>query len=142
VWTGNQIYLIAGLMAHNRGRELQMCGTDPERSLSDKRPALWAFSLVSTLRRELIQRAWHFIRRQGQLTLSMSANAALKNRMFQILDALDEAAQARSGNGVYATTGYPLPTYASLWQLPSRRTFSMPIGRMPRDCLHIRYSVQ
>jgi len=40
-WIGNQLYLIAALMAHNLSRELQMMTQPAERTTGEKRPALW-----------------------------------------------------------------------------------------------------
>ncbi len=91
-WIGNQIYLVAALMAHNLSRELQMRTTQPERSTAEKRPALWPFASLTTIRRRIIQRAGRLIRPQGQLTLSMSANEAVKNELLQSLAALGVAA--------------------------------------------------
>ncbi len=91
-WVGNQIYLVAALMAHNLSRELQMRTTQPERSTAEKRPALWPFASLTTIRRRVIQRAGRLIRPQGQLTLSMSANEAVKNELLQSLAALEAAA--------------------------------------------------
>ncbi len=91
-WVGNQIYLVAALMAHNLSRELQMRTTRPERSTAEKRPALWPFASLATIRRRIIQRAGRLIRPQGQLTLSMSANEAVKNELLQSLAALEAAA--------------------------------------------------
>ncbi len=91
-WVGNQIYLVAALMAHNLSRKLQMRTTQPERSTAEKRPALWPFASLATIRRRVIQRAGRLIRPQGQLTLSMSANEAVKNELLQSLAALEAAA--------------------------------------------------
>ncbi|NOX42562.1 MAG: IS1380 family transposase, partial [Gammaproteobacteria bacterium] len=56
----------------------------------EKRPALWAFEKLDTLRKRIIQRAGRLIRPQGKLTLSMSANAAVE--LLQFLEAIDQAA--------------------------------------------------
>ena len=64
----------------------------PDRSTQKKRPALWEFEQLSTLRHRIIQRAGRLIRSQGNLTLSMAANEATENEMLQILDATPRAA--------------------------------------------------
>lgn len=87
-WVGNQIYLLSALFAHNLARELQMVAHAPTRRTLEKRPALWDFPRLDTLRRTLIQRAGRLIRPQGQLTLSMSANSAVKDQMLHYLHAL------------------------------------------------------
>jgi Transposase DDE domain group 1 len=91
-WIGNQIYLIAALMAHNLARELQMRAQPPARSTTAKRSPLWPFASIATLRRQIIQRAGRLIRPQGQLILSMSANDAVKHELLYFLDILTDAA--------------------------------------------------
>ena len=61
------------------------------RSTRRKRPALWEFEQLDTLRRRMIQRAGRLIRPKGQLTLSMAANEATENEMLQILEAIKRA---------------------------------------------------
>ena len=91
-WIGNQIYLVAALMAHNLSRELQMRSTPAQRKTGQKRPALWSFASIATLRRRLIQRAGRLIYPQGKFTLSMSTNATVEKELLQMLDALKAAA--------------------------------------------------
>ena len=91
-WRGNQVYLLSAVMAHNLSRELQMITRPPLRSTQEKRPALWHFEQLSTLRRRIIQRAGRLIRPQGRLTLSMSANATVQNELLHYLDQLEKAA--------------------------------------------------
>ena len=54
----------------------------------EKRPALWSFEQIDTLRKRIIQRAGRLIRPQNRLTLSMSANESIKSELLQILEAL------------------------------------------------------
>ena len=54
---GNQLYLLAGLFAHNLTRELQMAARPPSRTTTSKRAALWVFEKIDTFRKTLIQRA-------------------------------------------------------------------------------------
>ena len=91
-WNGNQVYLLSALFTHNLARELQMITRAPDRSTQPKRPALWEFEQLNTLRHRIIQRAGRLIRPQGKLTLSMAANEATENEMLQILDAIERAA--------------------------------------------------
>ncbi len=91
-WRGNQVYLLSTLLAHNLSRELQMIAHPPKRNILEKRPALWAFEQLTTLRRRIIQRAGRLIRPQGFLTLSMSANEAVKNELLHYLGALERTA--------------------------------------------------
>ena len=91
-WRGNQIYLLSAVMAHNLTRELQMVAREPARTTLQKRPALWGFEQIATLRRRIIQRAGRLIRPKGKLTLSMNANEAVKNELLHYLDAIDKIA--------------------------------------------------
>lgn len=87
-WVGNQIYLLSTLFAHNLMREIQMIAHPPARPTLEKRPALWEFTRLDTLRRRLIQRAGRLIRPQGKLTLSMSANTTTRDELLHYLRAL------------------------------------------------------
>jgi hypothetical protein len=91
-WRGNQIYLLSAVMAHNLTRELQMVAREPARTTLQKRPALWGFEQIATLRRRIIQWAGRLIRPKGKLTLSMNANEAVKNELLHYLDAIDKIA--------------------------------------------------
>ena len=91
-WCGNQVYLLSAILAHNLARELQMLTSSQIRGTEAKRPTLWQFEQLGTLRRRVIQRAGRLIRPNGNLTLSMAANKATENEMLQILDAIERAA--------------------------------------------------
>ncbi len=85
-WVGNQIHLLSVLFAPNLVKELQMIAHPPSRATLEKRPALWDFTRLHTLRRRLIQRAGRLIRPQEQLTLSMSANPAVRDELLHYLN--------------------------------------------------------
>ena len=89
---GNQIYLLSAVLAHNLTRSLQMETNPPQRNTTEKRSPLWIFQELSTIRRNLIQRAGRLIHPQGRLTLSMSANPAVRDELLHYLDALSVAA--------------------------------------------------
>ncbi len=91
-WRGNQVYLLSAVLAHNLSRELQMITRAPSRTTQEKRPALWDFEQLYTLRQRVIQRAGRLIRPQGRLTLSMSANQAAQNELLHYLDEIEKAA--------------------------------------------------
>jgi hypothetical protein len=91
-WLGNQVYLLAGLFAHNLVRELQMSTTEPSRHTTEKRSPLWAFEELRTFRAVLIRRAGRLTRPHGTLTLTISANRSIKNRFLELLAALSNAA--------------------------------------------------
>lgn len=85
---GNQIYLLAGMLAHNLGRELQMIAHPPQRMLTPKRTALWAFEKLGTLQRKLIQRAGRLLRPAGKLVLSMNSNETVERELSHYLNSL------------------------------------------------------
>lgn len=89
---GNQIYLLAGLFAHNLTRELQMATSPRCRHTTEQRATLWIFEKLETLRRTVLQRAGRLTRPQGTLTLTIGGGEAIKNRLLQILAALQPAA--------------------------------------------------
>ncbi len=89
---GNQMYLLAGLFAHNLVRELQMRTEAPSRGTTDNRAALWVFEQVDTVRKTLLQRAGRLTRPSGKLTLTISGGSTLKERLLGMLDRLRPAA--------------------------------------------------
>lgn len=80
---GNHAYLLAGLMAHNLTRQLQMQGSPPARKTTEKRAALWVFEKLDTLRKSVIRTAGRLTRPCGQLTLTINGGASLKQRLRQ-----------------------------------------------------------
>ena len=89
---GNQAYLLAGLMAHNMVRELQMRESPPERGTNMKRAAHWVFDQVSTLRKHIFNRAGKLTRPGGQLTLTVNASDLDQERLLSLRDAANLAA--------------------------------------------------
>jgi hypothetical protein len=85
---GNQVYMLAAMLAHNLNREMQMRAHKPARKTTEKRAPLWCFEQIGTLRRKLIQRAGRLTRPQGSLTLTLSANPAVKSELLHYLDHL------------------------------------------------------
>ncbi len=57
-----------------------------------KQPATWTFQKLETIRRQIIQRAGRLTRPQGDLTLTMSPNTAVKQDLLFLMDALQKAA--------------------------------------------------
>ena len=90
--TGNQLYLFAGLLAHNLTRELQIQLHQRARGATAKRAALWCFRKIGTLRRTLIQRAGRIIRPAGKPILSMNANDRFEKELRDALAALKAVA--------------------------------------------------
>jgi hypothetical protein len=90
---GNQLYLCSAILAHNLARELQMQAEPlPHRNTTEKRSPRWIFEEIHTLRRNLLQRAARLIRPQGRLTLVMSANNAVRDKLLHYLRPFDLAA--------------------------------------------------
>jgi hypothetical protein len=89
---GNQLYLLAGLLAHNLTRELQMATTPRTRRTTAKRATLWAFERLDTLRGGFLQRAGRLTRPHGTLTLTMSMPPWLQKRLLHCLATLRQAA--------------------------------------------------
>jgi len=85
---GNQLFLWSAVLAHNLARELQMAAAPPQRATTAKRAALWVFQELHTLRRNLLQRAGRLTRPAGRLTLTMNANAAVRDELLHYLHAL------------------------------------------------------
>jgi hypothetical protein len=85
---GNQLYLLAGLFAHNLARELAMTLASPLRHLTDNRAALWVFEKLDTLRATLLHRAGRLTHPHGKLTLTVSANHSIKERFLNALAAV------------------------------------------------------
>ena len=89
---GNQMYMLAAIMAHNLNRELQMTVKQRERGTTEKRAPLWKFQELGTIRQRIIQRAGRLTEPQGTLTLTMSGNEAVKRDLMAYLDGLRKAA--------------------------------------------------
>ena len=89
---GNQMYMMAAIIAHNLNRELQMAVKPKDRGTTEKRAPLWKFEELSTLRQRLIQRAGRLTQPQRKLILTMSGNEAVKRDLLLFLKGLEEAA--------------------------------------------------
>lgn len=89
---GNQAFLLSAVLAHNLNREMQMLCLEKARNTTEKRAPLWCFEQLGTVRRKLIQRAGRLTRPQGKLTLTMSANPAVRSELLNYLDTLKPAA--------------------------------------------------
>lgn len=81
---GNEMYLLASLFAFNLIRDLQMQQQPPTRTTTRKRPALWKFERVGTLRQTVLQRAGRLTAPSGRLVLTFCAGRNLKQRVLQI----------------------------------------------------------
>ena len=84
-WNANKVFSLCNVIAHNLTRELQMRYRERDRHTSVKRPALWKFSRIGTLRKQIIQRAGRLIRPQGILTLSMANDPVVEDAIMSYL---------------------------------------------------------
>ncbi len=88
----NQIFLLAAILAYNLNRELQMTVQPPQRPTLEKRPPLWNFQRLATIRNTLIHNAGRLIRPQGRLTLSLCPNPGIKEQLLHHIQQLQQAA--------------------------------------------------
>ncbi len=89
---GNKIFTLAGMLAHNLGRELQMATRPADRGDLLKRPAKWKFESLGTIRQHLLHNAGTLTRPQGELTLTMNSNDAVRKELTRYLDGLMKTA--------------------------------------------------
>jgi hypothetical protein len=90
--SGNQLYLMTAILAHNLTRELQMRAESKTRGTTERRNPVWHFEQLATLRHHILQRAGRFTRPKGKLTLTITDNPALRRDLLHFLDALKKAA--------------------------------------------------
>ena len=88
----NQVFTLCSMMAHNLSREIQMIKTPPTHRAKPKRPAAWSFQRLDTIRHRIIQRAGRLTKPGGELTLTMSANHAVRRDLLHFLDVVQKAA--------------------------------------------------
>jgi len=88
----NQLYTLCAMMAHNLSREIQILSEKPQIKTRPKRPALWSFTKLDTLRHRIIQHAGRLTRPNGKLTLTMSTNQAVRDDLLHFMDALQDVA--------------------------------------------------
>lgn len=80
------------MMDHNLSREIQILTILPAHRAQPKCPAAWTFQKLDTIRHRIIQRAGRLTRPAGELTLTMSANQAVRKDFLHFLDTLHKAA--------------------------------------------------
>lgn len=85
---GNQLYMLAGLFAHNLTRELQMITTPPSRQTTHNRASRWPFQKLNTLRHTLLHHAGRITHPRGTLTLTLNDNKWLGQHLPQLLQIL------------------------------------------------------
>ena len=90
--TGNQTWLLAGVLAHNLTRELQMVADGPKRKTNAKRSPLWVLRQLGTIRQNLLRRVGRLTRPGNKWVLSINADARVEREMNHYLDALQSMA--------------------------------------------------
>ena len=90
--SGNQLYFLSAVFAHNLYRELQMIVRRTARPTTPKRAALWIFEEAASIRHKLIQRAGRLTRPHGRLRLTLSGNEITRKEMTHYLEGLARAA--------------------------------------------------
>jgi hypothetical protein len=88
----NQVFTVSAMLTHNLSREIQMLAQPAAPRATAKRPAVWEFEKLDTIRHRIIQRAGPLIHPQGKLTLSMSANQAARKDLLSFISVLQKAA--------------------------------------------------
>ena len=91
---GNQAYTIAGMLAHNLCRELQMATRPADRATLPKRTPRWRFQALGTLRQLILHRAATLSEPQGKLTMTMNPNDAVRSEITGYLDSLSRLLKA------------------------------------------------
>ena len=90
--SGNQLYFLSAVFAHNLYRELQMTIRRMDRPTTPKRAALWIFEEAASIRHKLIQRAGRLTRPHGRLRLTLSGNEITRDEMMHYLNGFAHAA--------------------------------------------------
>lgn len=93
---GNQLYLLAGLFAHNLTREMQMAIHPSARKNNANRAALWMFQKLDTLRNTIFHRAGQFSKPKNRLTLTINNNPWLRQHLPEMLHKLKTCNPAES----------------------------------------------
>ena len=82
---GNRVYMLACIIAHTLGREMQMQARPPERRNTPTRACLWVLEKIDTIRKGVIQRAGRLTRPGGRLTLTMAKNERVAGEFERLL---------------------------------------------------------
>ena len=88
---GNRLFTMAGVLAHNLAREIQMRARPPMRSTWPKRPAVWVFQSLGSLRKRVIRRVGRFVHPNGRLTLRLSARPNVQAEIANYVGVLKKA---------------------------------------------------
>lgn len=84
----NQLFMLAGILAHNLNREMQMQTQKKRCGTTEKRASLWKFKQLKTIRKNIVQRAGRITKPQGKLKLTMNANEKVRDELLMYYDAI------------------------------------------------------
>lgn len=84
----NEMFTLSTMLAHNLGRELQLCTAAPTRKTTPTRAPHYELKTLGTLRHLLVRRAGRLTRPQGTLRLSTAASGVARQEFEAIYDAL------------------------------------------------------
>ena len=84
----NQLYVLATMLAHNLGRELQLRAEPERRATTPTRAAVFALRTLGTIRDQLVRRAGALSRPQGRLALTVAAPALARAEFDDLLEHL------------------------------------------------------
>lgn len=79
---GNRVYMLCNILAHNLSRDIQIENETKQRITSSRRSCLWLMESLSTLRKNVIQKAGRLTRPNGKLTLTVPADKTIR-RIFE-----------------------------------------------------------
>jgi hypothetical protein len=84
---GNRVYMLCNILAHNLSRELQIENAPPARTTNAQRACLWIMESLSTLRKNVINRAGRLTRPNGTLTLTIPADNKIRRVVEKFIPA-------------------------------------------------------
>lgn len=87
----NQIYVLATMLAHNLGRELQLRAAPDRRKTTPTRAAVFVLRTLGTIRDQLVRRAGALSRPQNRLSLTVAAPKTARVEFDGILKHLQAA---------------------------------------------------
>lgn len=84
---GNRVYMLCNILAHNLSRELQIENAPRARTTNAQRACLWIMESLSTLRKNVINRAGRLTRPNGTLTLTIPADNKIRRVVEKFIPA-------------------------------------------------------
>ena len=87
----NQIYVLATMLAHNLGRELQLRAQPERRATTSTRAAVFVLKTLGTIRDQFVRRAGALSRPQNRLALTVAAPPKARAEFDELLSHLQAA---------------------------------------------------